>query len=86
MAALARCSPPDQANGGAVTGSGSAGIASAIEWPFWPTSMRIHPASMVRIDETTGQPVIEARLEFRRLAREETSWVRESILGIPVAA
>ena len=28
----------------------------------------------------------EARLEFRRLAREETRWVRETILGVPRAA
>jgi hypothetical protein len=28
----------------------------------------------------------EARLEFRRLAREDTKWVREAILGVPAAA
>jgi hypothetical protein len=28
----------------------------------------------------------EARLEFRRLAREQTAWVRETILGVPAAA
>ena len=35
---------------------------------------------------TNHGPMSEARLEFRRLAREETRWVRESILGVPAAA
>jgi hypothetical protein len=28
----------------------------------------------------------EARLEFRRVARAETAWVRDTILGVPAAA
>ncbi len=35
---------------------------------------------------TNHGPMSEARLEFRRLAREETAWVRETILGVPAAA
>jgi ring-1,2-phenylacetyl-CoA epoxidase subunit PaaA len=35
---------------------------------------------------TNHGPMSEARLEFRRLAREETRWVREAILGVPAAA
>jgi ring-1,2-phenylacetyl-CoA epoxidase subunit PaaA len=35
---------------------------------------------------TNNGPMSQARLEFRRLAREETRWVRESILGVPAAA
>jgi ring-1,2-phenylacetyl-CoA epoxidase subunit PaaA len=35
---------------------------------------------------TNHGPMSEARLEFRRLAREETRWVRETILGVPAAA
>ena len=35
---------------------------------------------------TNHGPMSQARLEFRRLAREETRWVRESILGVPRAA
>jgi ring-1,2-phenylacetyl-CoA epoxidase subunit PaaA len=35
---------------------------------------------------TNHGPMSQARLEFRRLAREETRWVRETILGIPAAA
>jgi ring-1,2-phenylacetyl-CoA epoxidase subunit PaaA len=35
---------------------------------------------------TNHGPMSEARLEFRRLAREETRWVRDSILGVPAAA
>src|SRR6187399_858250 len=35
---------------------------------------------------TNHGPMSQARLEFRRLAREETRWVRESILGVPAAA
>ena len=35
---------------------------------------------------TNHGPMSEARLEFRRLAREQTAWVRETILGVPAAA
>jgi hypothetical protein len=35
---------------------------------------------------TNHGPMSEARLEFRRLAREETSWVRDTILAAPRAA
>jgi ring-1,2-phenylacetyl-CoA epoxidase subunit PaaA len=35
---------------------------------------------------TNHGPMSAQRLEFRRLAREETRWVRESILGVPRAA
>ena len=35
---------------------------------------------------TNHGPMSEARLEFRRLAREETRWVRDTILGVPAAA
>ena len=35
---------------------------------------------------TNHGPMSQARLEFRRLAREETRWVRETILGVAAAA
>ena len=35
---------------------------------------------------TNHGPMSQQRLEFRRLAREETRWVRESILGVAAAA
>jgi ring-1,2-phenylacetyl-CoA epoxidase subunit PaaA len=35
---------------------------------------------------TNHGPMSQARLEFRRLAREETRWVREMILGVAAAA
>jgi ring-1,2-phenylacetyl-CoA epoxidase subunit PaaA len=35
---------------------------------------------------TNHGPMSEARLAFRRLAREDTRWVREAILGVPAAA
>ena len=35
---------------------------------------------------TNHGPMSEARLEFRRLARAETAWVRDTILGVPAAA
>jgi ring-1,2-phenylacetyl-CoA epoxidase subunit PaaA len=35
---------------------------------------------------TNHGPMSEERLEFRRLAREETAWVRETILAAPQAA
>jgi ring-1,2-phenylacetyl-CoA epoxidase subunit PaaA len=35
---------------------------------------------------TNHGPMSEQRLEFRRHARDETRWVRETILGVPAAA
>ena len=35
---------------------------------------------------TNHGPMSESRLGFRRLAREETAWVRDAILGVPAAA
>jgi ring-1,2-phenylacetyl-CoA epoxidase subunit PaaA len=35
---------------------------------------------------TNHGPMSQSRLEFRRLAREETRWVREAVLGVPAAA
>ena len=35
---------------------------------------------------TNHGPMSEARLEFRRVARAETAWVRDTILGVPAAA
>ena len=42
--------------------------------------------SELRTVVTNHGPMSEARLEFRRLAREETAWVRETILAAPRAA
>jgi ring-1,2-phenylacetyl-CoA epoxidase subunit PaaA len=35
---------------------------------------------------TNHGPMSEARLEFRRLARADTRWVRDAVLGVPAAA
>jgi ring-1,2-phenylacetyl-CoA epoxidase subunit PaaA len=35
---------------------------------------------------TNHGPMSEARLDFRRIARDETAWVRGAILGVPAAA
>jgi ring-1,2-phenylacetyl-CoA epoxidase subunit PaaA len=35
---------------------------------------------------TNHGPMSEARLEFRRLARAESQWVRRTVLGVPAAA
>ena len=35
---------------------------------------------------TNHGPMSEQRLEFRRLARDDTRWVRDTILGVPAAA
>lgn len=34
-------------------------------WPFWPVRMRLHPLTRLTTDQETGEPIIEARLEFR---------------------
>jgi hypothetical protein len=46
-------------------GPGTNGDNGLAQWLFWPRSMRIHPATMIREDRETGKPMIEARLEFR---------------------
>jgi hypothetical protein len=38
-------------------------ITNAI-WPFWPTSMSIHPLTRVTTEEQTGRTILEARIEF----------------------
>jgi ring-1,2-phenylacetyl-CoA epoxidase subunit PaaA len=35
---------------------------------------------------TNHGPMSQERLEFRRLNREETAWVRRTVLGVPLAA
>jgi ring-1,2-phenylacetyl-CoA epoxidase subunit PaaA len=35
---------------------------------------------------TNHGPMSEARLAFRRQAREESRWVRQAVLGVPIAA
>ena len=42
--------------------------------------------SELRTVVTNHGPMSEARLEFRRLARDDTRWVRDTILGVPAAA
>jgi len=66
---LAGC-PPREGDPGAVeersdSGLDATGAPGPPEWLFWPRSMRIHPATMIREDRDTGLPMIEARLEFR---------------------
>ncbi|MBI1373900.1 MAG: hypothetical protein GC159_14350 [Phycisphaera sp.] len=34
------------------------------EWPFRPIAMRVHPFTSLTIDETTGQAVLEVRIEL----------------------
>lgn len=34
------------------------------QWPFWPTSLRVHPLTRLAVDTRTGQAIIEVRLEF----------------------
>lgn len=45
--------------------SAAAGSPDRAEWPFWPTQMRVHPATRTAPDPKTSLPVIEARIEFR---------------------
>lgn len=38
--------------------------AGVARWPFWPTGMRFHPLSRLVMNASTGEAIIEARLEF----------------------
>jgi len=61
----AGCAPDAaQTNGGATSISEDAGPEVLRVWPFWPTHMRIHPASRLVMEQDTGQAFIEARIEF----------------------
>ena len=33
-------------------------------WPFWPTSMSIHPLTRLTTEAQTGRTILEARVEF----------------------
>jgi hypothetical protein len=35
-----------------------------ITWPFWPTSLRVHPLTRLTRDAKTGDRVLEVRFEF----------------------
>jgi ring-1,2-phenylacetyl-CoA epoxidase subunit PaaA len=55
--------------------------AAASEWRYTEPDW-----NELRTVVTNHGPMSQARLDFRRLAREETRWVRETILGVPAAA
>ena len=44
-------------------GQGAA-AAQILSWPYWATSMRIHPLTRIATERTSGDLVIETRLEF----------------------
>jgi len=56
-AALMAGCPPKAGQNGAQGANGA-------NWPFWPTRMRFHPLTRLVKNETTGQWVVEARIEF----------------------
>src|SRR5688572_30250275 len=41
-----------------------AGTVQGYNWPFWPSSMRVHPSTRVSRDEKNNVFVIETRIEF----------------------
>ena len=45
-------------------GSAANGVAVTAIWPFWPTSMSIHPLTRLTTEEQTGRAILEARVEF----------------------
>ena len=40
------------------------GEVQTSQWPFWPTSLRIHPLTRLAVDPQTRKSIIEVRLEF----------------------
>lgn len=61
-AMMTACEPHPAGPRGANGNSDAATAAS--DWPYWPTRMRVHPATRVIRDADTGLIVIEARIEF----------------------
>ena len=57
---LTGCASPD------ATGdpSGRSASQETVRWPYWPTSMRIHPLTRLVTDADSGRTFIEARIEF----------------------
>jgi len=55
---LAGCAGPDGA-GGTRTRTGE-----TVGWPYWPTSMSIHPLTRLVTHADSGRTLIEARIEF----------------------
>ena len=72
-------------------GSGSSGSSSRTRTCAWDADAatwryREPDWDELRTVVTNHGPMSEARLEFRRVNREETRWVREAILGVAAAA
>ena len=51
-------------SGGSSADEAAVGRSPDARWPFWPVSMRVHPATRITRDRESGQPVLEARVEF----------------------
>jgi hypothetical protein len=51
-------------------------------WPFWPTSLRVHPLTRAMSDPESGRLIIEARIEFFDADRETAKAVGELTLQI----
>jgi hypothetical protein len=57
---LAGCATPEGADRVGVDPA----TGEPVPWPYWPTTMRIHPLSRLVTDADSGRTVIEARIEF----------------------
>lgn len=44
--------------------SGAADSQPTPEWPFAPVAMRVHPFTQIAVDDQTGEPMLEARIEL----------------------
>jgi len=45
-------------------GNAADDVNTAAIWPFWPTSMSIHPLTRLTTEDQTGRTILEARIEF----------------------
>jgi hypothetical protein len=60
----AGCDATDALSAQGASSPGDPGVVDSVRWPFWPTSMRVHPLSRVVTDRDRGRTVIEARIEL----------------------
>lgn len=58
---------------------------SLASWPFWPTSLRVHPSTRLLTDPETGHLVVEARIEFLDPDRVTSKAVGELTLQLHAA-
>ena len=73
LCASGGCTPPKP--GGHDAGSAIGDAGEAIEWPYWPAGIRVHPLTRLITDEESGRLELEARVELVDLDGDTTKGI-----------